>query len=193
VTKIKNNYTHFMIDYIIHIDGRGGSGKSTIVNALNEKFWLEKTQNFTTRKPRFAWESGYYFVSQDEFLERFRNNEILECYFRKSNQSYYGLPAPTRNGIVQCEVMGKVALKKWCFQNHVKFLSIYIDIAENTLLQRLSDRGDTNEKPEERLVEDEYYEIFKNWSDIVYDYNGKTIEEGVTDIMNLIKLAGIIA
>lgn len=89
--------------------------------------------------------------------------------------------------------MGKVALKKWCFQNHVKFLSIYIDIAENTLLQRLSDRGDTNEKPEERLVEDEYYEIFKNWSDIVYDYNGKTIEEGVTDIMNLIKLAGIIA
>jgi len=26
-----------MINYILHIDGRGGSGKSTLVNALNEK------------------------------------------------------------------------------------------------------------------------------------------------------------
>jgi hypothetical protein len=50
-----------------------------------------------------------------------------------------------------------------------------------------------NEKPEDRLREDEYYEIFKNVYDIIYDYNNKTVEEGFVDIMNMVKTAEIIA
>jgi hypothetical protein len=50
-----------------------------------------------------------------------------------------------------------------------------------------------NEKPEDRLREDEYYEIFKNVYDKIYDYNNKTVEEGFADIMNMVKTAGIIA
>lgn len=42
-----------MIDYILHIGGRGGSGKTTIIDVLNERLDLKKTKNFTSRKPRF--------------------------------------------------------------------------------------------------------------------------------------------
>jgi len=89
--------------------------------------------------------------------------------------------------------MGLVALKKWCFQNNVKFLSIYLDVHRETLYDRIKSRGDVNETPENRLKEDEYYEIFKNVYDIIYDYNDKTVEEGFSDIVGMMKNAGIIA
>lgn len=181
-----------MIKYILHINGRGGSGKSTLVNALNEKLWLEKTQNYTTRKPRYEGEQGYFFVSEEEFQTRFKNNEIIESYFRKSNGAFYWLPAPTFTGIVQSEIMGVVALKKWCFQNNVPFLSIYLDIDTDILLSRLQNRADTNEKPEERLKEDEYYEVFKDWSDVIYDYNNKTVEQAIDDILAMMAEAKLI-
>jgi guanylate kinase len=181
-----------MIEYILHINGRGGSGKSTLVNVLNTHLWLEKTQNYTTRKPRYEGEQGYFFVSEEEFQSRFKNNEIIESYFRKSNGAFYGLPAPTKTGIVQSEIMGVVALKKWCFQNNIPFFSIYLDIESEILLERLKKRADSNEIPEARLKEDEYYEIFKPWSDKIYDYNNKTVEQGVSDILGMIKEAKLI-
>jgi len=181
-----------MINYILHIDGRGGSGKSTLVNALNEKLWLVKTANYTTRKPRYEGETGYYFVTEEIFQKKFKNNEILECYFRKSNQSFYGIPAPIDTSIVQCEIMGHIALRKWCFQNEIPFFSIYLDVNETTLLQRLQKRSDTNESPEIRLKEDEYYEIFRDCYENVYDYNDKTVEEGMEDIITMMRERGLI-
>ncbi len=181
-----------MVDYILHINGRGGSGKSTLVNALNDSLGLEKTSNYTTRKPRYEGEQGYFFVSEEDFQWRFKNNQIIESYFRKSNGAFYGLPAPTQTGIVQSEIMGVVALKKWCFQNNVLFLSIYLDVNSDVLLERLKNRSDINEVPEERLKEDEYYEIFKHWSDVIYDYNNKTVEQWTDDIFQMMREKWII-
>jgi deoxyadenosine/deoxycytidine kinase len=93
---------------------------------------------------------------------------------------------------VQSEIMGVVALKKWCFQNNVPFLSIYLDIDADVLLSRLQNRADTNEKPEERLKEDEYYEVFKDWSDVVYDYNNKTVEQAIDDMLAMMTEAKLI-
>jgi guanylate kinase len=90
-----------MIDYILHINGRGGSGKSTLVNALNARLGLIQTANYTTRKPRYSGEQGYYFVTEEIFQDKFKHNEIIESYFRKSNSSFYGVPAPTKTGIFQ--------------------------------------------------------------------------------------------
>jgi thymidylate kinase len=88
--------------------------------------------------------------------------------------------------------MGVVALKKWCFQNSVSFFSLYLDVDSDILFDRLKKRADTNEKPEDRLKEDEYYEIFKSWSDKIYNYNNKTVEEGVSDILTMMKETGLI-
>ena len=122
-------------------------------------------------------------------MENFKQSKIIECYYKDSSRALYGTAAPTQTGIYQSEVVGLVALRKWCFEHKVPFLSIYLDIANETLLERLKNRSDTNEKPEERLQEDEYYEIFKQWSDIVYDYNGKSVEQGVEDILAMMEKA----
>ena len=108
-------------------------------------------------------------------------------YFRKSNQSFYGTPAPTDNCIVQAEIMAQTALRKWCFQNDANFLSIFIRVDESTLLQRLKERNDPNEKPEVRLLEDRYYDEMSDWADVLYEYEGKTIEQGVADIIGIIE------
>lgn len=181
-----------MVDYILHINGRGGSGKTTLIKLLNEKLGLEKTRNYTTRKPRFEWESEYFFVTEEIFVEYFKQSKIIECYYKDSNGALYGTAAPEKTGIYQSEVVALVALRKWSFEHKVPFLSVYIDIDTETLLQRLKSRSDTNETPEWRLEEDAYYEIFKNWSDIVYDYNEKTVEEWVQDILEMMRNGGLI-
>ncbi len=181
-----------MINYILHINGRGGSGKTTVVNALNEKLGLPKTANYTTRKPRYEGEQGYHFVDEPTFVEYFKSNKIIECYYKDSSKALYGTAAPTDTGIYQSEVVGLVALRKWCFEHEVPFLSVYLDINTETLLIRLQRRSDMNETPLERLAEDEYYELFKNWSDVIYDYNDKTVEQGVNDVLEMMKNASLI-
>lgn len=166
-----------MVDYILHINGRGGSGKTTLIKVLNERLGLEKTRNYTTRKPRFEGESEYFFVTEEVFVEHFKQSKIIECYYKDSNHALYGTAAPEKTGIYQSEVVALVALRKWAFEHSVPFLSVYIDVSTETLLNRLKSRSDTNETPEGRLAEDAYYEIFKNWSDVVYNYNDKTVEE----------------
>ena len=84
-----------------------------------------------------------------------------------------------------------VALRKWCFQNNVPFLGIYLDVDTETLLTRLKKRSDNNELPEARLAEDAYYEIFKDWFDTVYDYNNITVEKAVEDVLTIMQKAGL--
>lgn len=126
-------------------------------------------------------------MTEEIFWERFREGEIIECYYRQSNQSLYGTQAPQESGIYQTEIMGQIALKKWCFQNNVPFLSVYLSVHPDTLLERLQRRSDANEKPEERLQEDEYYEIFRDMSDIVYDYNDVSVDDAANDIIELLE------
>ncbi len=87
--------------------------------------------------------------------------------------------------------MQMVALRKWCFQNNVPFLGIYLDVDTETLLTRLKKRSDNNELPEARLAEDAYYEIFKDWFDTVYDYNNITVEKAVEDVLTIMQKAGL--
>ncbi len=178
-----------MIEYILHINGRGWSGKSTLVNLLNERLWLSKTANYTTRKPRYEGEQWYHFVDEKTFVEYFKSSKIIECYYKDSSRALYGTAAPEQTGIYQSEIVALVALKKWSFEHKVPFLSVYIDVDTPTLLERLKNRSDANETPEERLEEDAYYEEFKGWSDVVYDYNGKTVEQWVEDILAMMKKA----
>jgi len=88
--------------------------------------------------------------------------------------------------------MQMVALRKWCFQNNVPFLGIYLDVDTETLLIRLRKRSDNNELPEARLAEDAYYEIFKEWFDAVYDYNDITVEHAVGDVVEMMRGAGLL-
>ena len=49
------------------IVGCSGSGKTTIVNALEEKYGLRSIQSYTTRPKRSENETGHTFISDEEY------------------------------------------------------------------------------------------------------------------------------
>jgi len=75
------------------VSGPSGAGKGTICKALIEKRKdLFLSISATTRKPRPGEVDGvnYYFLSEEEFLEKIKNNGFLEHAFFCGN--YYGTP-----------------------------------------------------------------------------------------------------
>lgn len=66
---------------VIIFSAPSGSGKTTIVNRLLQKFpQLEFSVSATTRSPRGKEQQGrdYHFMSHDEFRERVRRGEFIE-------------------------------------------------------------------------------------------------------------------
>ena len=66
---------------LIVLSGPSGVGKSTLVGKLKQSLpALEFSISCTTRAPRGSEQNGveYYFLSQEEFDAKRRNNEFIE-------------------------------------------------------------------------------------------------------------------
>ena len=75
------------------ISGPSGAGKDTVVSEVmrkNKNTWL--SISCTSRSPRGKEKDGvdYYFLSNDEFEEKIKNNELLE--YAEYAGCYYGTP-----------------------------------------------------------------------------------------------------
>lgn len=106
---------------ILVLSGPSGAGKGTVVNRI-----LEMDDNVvlsisaTTRAMREGEEEGvhYFYITQEEFLKKIENNELLEynCY----NQNYYGtlksyvdsLLASGKNVLLEIDVNGAFQIKE---------------------------------------------------------------------------------
>lgn len=92
------------------VSAPSGTGKTTILNyifeAFNDKFSFSVSA--TTRKPRQQEEHGkhYYFISQQEFEEKIKNNEFLE-YENVYEGLYYGT---LKSEIQRINNEGKIAV-----------------------------------------------------------------------------------
>ncbi len=78
---------------IIVISGPSGTGKDTIVKEVvkrNKNIWL--SVSMTSRPMRKGEKQGvdYFFVSEDEFKEKIKNDVFLE--YANYNNTYYGTP-----------------------------------------------------------------------------------------------------
>ena len=49
--------------------GQSGSGKTTVVNYLEEVYSYKSLQSYTTRPQRYEGETGHIFVTDPEFDE----------------------------------------------------------------------------------------------------------------------------
>lgn len=85
--KIKNH------GQLVVISGPSGCGKDTVVKEVlktNKNAWL--SVSCTSRKPRPGEVNGkdYYFLTNEEFEEKIKKNELLE--YAKYADNYYGTP-----------------------------------------------------------------------------------------------------
>ncbi len=144
---------------IFGITGVSGSGKGTIVRALESKYpdlWLSVSA--TTRAPRPGDLDGvdYHFVSEPEFERMISEGELLEWEEVFGNR--YGTPlapigeaiAAGRDVILETEVKGAEFIKKTWPHSRVVFLRL----ADSTVQrERLVGRGTTGPDLERRITD----------------------------------------
>ena len=105
---------------VIVISAPSGTGKNTIINMLIRKgLPLEHSISTTTRKPRKGetHAKDYYFVTQEEFLERMNRGEfieyaqVLDNYYGTSIQEINRIHSKQKIPILDIDVQGALQIK----------------------------------------------------------------------------------
>ena len=154
---------------VIIFSAPSGSGKSTIVNHLIKKYpQLEFSISATCRAPRGEEKHGkeYYFLSQEDFTKRVRNDEFIEWEEVYAGTSYGTLKSEIERIwnkghiiVFAVDVKGGVNLKQ-IFGEHA--LSIFvmppsIDELRHRLVKRGTDSAETIEKRVAKAAEELEY------------------------------------
>jgi len=128
-----------------------GSGKTTIVKHLLQKdFKLDFSISATSRAPRGNEKHGkdYYFLTQEDFRNKIKNNEFLEweevyegCFYGTLKSEVERIRETGKNVVFDVDVVGGLNIKKFYGD---QALSIFIqppsiDELENRLRGRSTD------------------------------------------------------
>lgn len=109
---------------LIILSGPSGVGKGTVREELfkDESLNLAYSISMTTRKPRPKERNGidYFFVEESEFIDKIKNNELLE--YAQFVGNYYGTPRfyvekflnEGKNVVLEIEVQGALQVMAKC-------------------------------------------------------------------------------
>src|SRR3989338_3069621 len=120
---------------LVVISGPSGVGKSTVVRRLFKVYpELKMSISSTTRPPRPGEIHGqhYYFITQEEFDQRVKQNQFLE--WAKVHGSYYGTPrqhiedelAKGEGAVVEVDVQGAASIKRVVEEGKLKASAVFI-------------------------------------------------------------------
>lgn len=199
-----------MNNKIIVLCGKGASGKDTTLQLLKGQYSnLQTCVSHTTRPPRVNEEHGreYFFVDIAEFEAMHENGEFVEIrdYDVANGETwYYGMSEKEisskltlGNVIMILDVKGLKELKEYyqCSDSQVQIVSFYIDVDEDTRLDRYLKRENLTLE----VVEEAVRRIYADDSDFanakyVVDYvvhNPLTSEISTYTIVNHLENMGI--
>lgn len=136
---------------IFCVIGQSGSGKTTIVTELCNKYGFKQTDSYCTRPKRSENEQGHIFVNQEAF-------DKLKPYivaYKHFNGFDYGV---TKQQIDNCDLYvvdydGLCYLKKH-YKGNKNIVSIFIDTTMEERISRMFDRGDMESSVIDRLIND---------------------------------------
>lgn len=138
---------------VFTISGPSGVGKTTIINRITNN----RAKTTTSRNPREGEIDGtdYYFVSEEEFVSKIKNGEMVEYARYGPQRNYYGLSRDEYENqlkqgdlFIVCDVEGMRTHKK----NNPDAVSIFIYAEREEIEKQLEKRGGTKELIAERLA-----------------------------------------
>ena len=146
--------------------GKSASGKTTVANMLEEKYFFNQVQSYTTRTPRYDGEPGHIFLTKEEF----DNLEDIVSYTLYNNNQY-GTTASLldKNDIFVVDVPGVESLLQK-YKTERPICIIYFDTTVTTRINRMIDRGDSDVAIISRLLQDEENDWFKELDKLVWHY-----------------------
>lgn len=144
-----------MDDILLLLIGESGSGKTVLATYLQNHYGLRVLPSYTTRPKRNDSANDHIYVSYDEY-QKLENIVAENCY---NGYMYCATEKQCDNSdIYVIDVEGLQQLKRQ--YNKKKLISIYVEVSENTRIQRMRTRGDTTEMIMSRLCNDRH--VFKN-------------------------------
>ncbi|MDF2566668.1 MAG: guanylate kinase [Oscillospiraceae bacterium] len=176
---------------LIVVSGPSGSGKGTVLKQL-----LRTDDNLfysisaTTRSPRERENHGehYYFLEKQDFLDRIKNDGMLEyaCYC----DNYYGTPKDEvyqklemgKDVILEIETQGAMQIKEKCPEAIFVFI---MPPSMPELRRRLTDRKTEDLETVEKRLSTAICEI-----NLAYEYDYVVVNDTVSDAVE--KLRAII-
>lgn len=154
---------------IIIFSAPSGSGKTTIVRALLERYpQFEFSISATSRAPRGAEQHGvdYYFLSQEEFARKVAEEAFVEWEEVYEGTSYGTLKSEidriwSKGHVIlfDVDVMGGINLKRIFGEQALSLFVMPPSIEE--LRRRLVGRGTDNEATIEKRIDKATFEISK--------------------------------
>lgn len=140
--------------------GKTCSGKTTAVEGLCKNLGYEKIVTYTTRPKRPGEIDGkdYHFVSVDEFKKMENRGEFAEtssydtvfgkCYYGSAKVDY--AENDSRDKVIILNPYGLKAVRA----SGINAVALLLDLSDDMIMNRLSNRGDSAEESTRRLAAD---------------------------------------
>lgn len=173
---------------MIVLCGKTASGKDSVMKELIN-FGMEKVVTYTTRPPRYGEEDGkaYIFLPEMFFETLEEEGFFLETtsYNAASGETwYYGTPIDKLGGdkVVILNPDGVKVMREHKEFNPIIF---YISTDEETIKNRLVDRGDDPDEADRRIkADDEDFKDIDAYIDVEVDNTNCTPKETAALIFN---------
>lgn len=165
--------------------GMSGSGKTSIAEALKEKYGLTSIQSYTTRKPRYDNEQGHIFVDK----ETFDSLQDKVAYTKFNNNEYCATAEQIENNdIYVIDPKGIKELRK-NYKGKKIIYTIYIECKLSDRYERMRKRGNSCDEALKRIINDAgEFKNYKNYCNIaVKNNNSDNFDKVVSLIYQFIK------
>jgi guanylate kinase len=179
------------------IVGPSGVGKGTVLRLLKKRrldFFYPLS--YTTRKPRKNEKKGetYFFISNEEFVKKIANEELLE-YAYVHNKNYYGI---IKDPVFKALDEGKTVIREVDYQGLLKIKKnlpkkyqmksiFFMPPSEKILRERIKKRSPISEKElNQRMLSMKKELIFSKDCDYLLKTYNNNIEKTYQEFLKII-------